>query len=370
MTLRVSGIEFQHKCENSPRVWVVGLVMKFLRAIRNLLFSQGGLKVGYFENERRLRLPWIVGALSRVVDRKVLRVQWLVKPRSESCLGFANRGDLIEMALGQVSLGSETLRASRIVKRENPMTFGLGVYWKYELAGMVTSGLISGAEDPRIFEYREQLWIYYQVWDFIDGDTSLYIFAPKSGQTYRLKSPNRVQGKNWTPLVFKNDLYFVTSFEPFVLMKADLYRESADSAILLESVEFALTNPEAWANRSRDVSGIGAVRGGTRLVEIAPGVMGGFTHINVGGRFEKSHQIGYVELDMNARTLKHCEITKQKLNLLAAPYGLELEGNDEIAVTFNCSVGSVHNEYQPVVNRRAVFGVGELKEFVKSVNAK
>jgi hypothetical protein len=111
----------------------------------------------------------------------------------------------------------------------------------------------------------------------------------------------------------------------------------------------------------RDNFGFGAIRGGTSLVEIEPGVFAGFTHINKGGRFEKSHQIGYLEINLTLKKVKHREITKQKLNLLTAPYGIDLMENTKIRINYNCSVGSVSNQYQPITNRKSTFLLSDLR---------
>jgi hypothetical protein len=190
----------------------------------------------------------------------------------------------------------------------------------------------------------------------------MFIFNPAKNLTFELRIAKEFGGKNWIPFEFQNNLFFVYSFEPLSVYKAKTVIEAGTNFIEFEPVESKLAlssdSNEAW----RDKSGIGSIRGGTPLVETEPGKFIGFTHINKGGKLEKSHQIGYVEIDLVNNEIKHREVTKSKLNLLTAPYGLELLEGGRVSVTYNCSVGSVHNQFQPITNRKSIFYMSDLSQ--------
>ena len=312
---------------------------------------------------------------SRLLDRHILKVEWIVKPKSESDSGATSRGDLIEMAKSARHLGDQKLTVSRIIKRSNEEPFGIGIYWRLVAGNYISTGLINLGEDPRIFIYRSELWVYYQEWNSIKARMDLFIFSPMNGKRYQLFGSDEMGGssysgftlgKNWAPFVRADKLHFVSAFEPLRICSIDPSSIDLDlvpdgASVVVKDVKFELTNSEDWHRRSLGSSGIGAVRGGSGLEEIGPDIFGGFTHMNHGGKYEKSHQIGYVELDFNSLTLKHRELTKLKLNLLSAPYGIELKGANEIKVSFNCSVGSVSNLDKPITNKTAVFILDELR---------
>jgi hypothetical protein len=284
-----------------------------------------------------------------------------VKPIDTVTLTPSTRGDLVEMAIGAVSINGSTLTASRIKKRSERNPFGIAVRWSFDSNLTSRNGFITYAEDPRIFIFQGELWLYYQIYIQSKSDCQIFIFNPLRNQTIELKVDREFSGKNWAPFDYRGELYFVYSFEPFVLYRSKTIPHEGINFMDLESENSAIFTTDGMDGERRDNSGIGAIRGGTALIEIEPGTFAGFTHINKGGRFEKSHQIGYVEIDLLKKKIKHREITKLKLNLLTAPYGINLLNSQEICVTYNCSVGSVANQYQPISNRKSTFVLNDLR---------
>jgi len=299
--------------------------------------------------------------LSYWLDLKLLRTRWVVKPLETSNLTPTTRGDLVEMAIGDVNIKGRSLSTSRIVLRSNNNSYGIAVKWKLNSGLNSRAGFINLGEDPRIFVFRGELWFYYQIAIQGTGDCQLYIFNPEQNLTLQLRTEKNFSGKNWVPFEFRGELHFVYSYVPFILYRAKVVPHEGVRFIDLEIVDTRLFTMEAMNLEWRDNFGFGAIRGGSSLIEIEPGIFAGFTHVNKGGEFEKSHQIGYLEIDFSLKTVKHREITKQKMNLLTAPYGINLIENTKICLSYNSSVGSVSNQFQPITNRSSTFLLSDLR---------
>jgi len=303
----------------------------------------------------------IVFIMSHWLDERLLRTHWIVKPIDTATVTPATRGDLVEMAIGELSIDGSTLTASRINRRCNENPYGIAVKWNFDSQLTSRAGFIVLAEDPRIFIFQGELWLYYQIAIQGESDCQIFIFNPLRNQTIELSVASGFRGKNWAPFEYRGGLYFVYSLEPFILYRSKTVPQKGIDFMELELEDSAIFTTEGMDGNWRDHSGFGAIRGGTSLVEIEPGVFAGFTHINKGGRFEKSHQLGYLEIDLSKKKIKHREITKLKLSLLTAPYGIDLLNSKEISVTYNCSLGSVANQYQPVTNRKSTFTLSDLR---------
>ena len=330
-------------------------------AVRHFLYPSKANYRGPLEFTPNIVFAQFVFLLSYWSDLKLLRTRWVVKPLETLTLTPTTRGDLIEMAIGDLSINGSTLVTSRILKRSNKNSYGIAVRWNLDSGLNSRAGFITLAEDPRIFVFQGELWLYYQIPIQGASDCQLFIFNPLRNLTIQLRVDRDFSGKNWAPFEFGGELHFVYSFAPFILYRAKVVPYEEAHFIDLEIVDCAMFTMEGLDAEWRDNFGFGAIRGGTSLVEIEPGVFAGFTHINKGGRFEKSHQIGYLEINLTLKKVKHREITKQKMNLLTAPYGIDLMENTKIRINYNCSVGSVSNQYQPITNRKSTFLLSDLR---------
>lgn len=316
-----------------------------------------------FSKSRAVILRLIVQVIS-YLDKKILNVPWHLSPLVTEFASQISRGDLIEMAMGKRTLGDHQLHAHRIIKRSNPEPYGICTFWSFSSPEGESQGFIEHAEDPRIFTFQSSLWLYYQIYDHDQNDVCIYIFNPLRKITYELKIEGRPHGKNWVPFEFQGNLYIIYSYEPFRLYKVNSDQDWAFSTTLnLVEVGMNFIWRSGQSTNYRITENIGVIRGGSALVEYEPGVFLGFTHVNKGGIFEKSHQIGFIEVNMHSFEIQHLEVSKMRFNLLAAPYCVELVDYDRISVHYNCSIGSVINQNQPVVNKLSTFSISELRKF-------
>lgn len=329
-------------------------------------FKPRTLTIGPLEPRLDLWVAWVVSKVSRKLDKIILNIRWELEPIKIQQLTNSTRGDLIEMALSETRSGNQVLNAERIVRRSNQEIFGIGVYWKYLRDSLEFSGMIPLGEDPRTFVFGSKLWIYYQVWDKKKSAGVTYIFCPENKITLRLIFKGKKAGKNAVPFVYENRLYFIYSIDPLSIYLAQDFDKIVKNELKLS--EFDLESFETFGIQSqyKDSNGIGIIRGGTSLIDIAGGIFIGFTHTNPGGKYEKSHQIGCIMIDFHGRKVIHKYLTKQKINLLAVPYGISMTEMNEISVTFNTSIGSIHNVLQPIVNLTAIFSTDALLNYIKS----
>ena len=71
---------------------------------------------------------------------------------------------------------NDALWAERIVNRDDEYISGIAVYWRFHSEFSRKSGVIAEAEDPRVFSYLNNLYIYYQKFSPEKNDCEVFIF--------------------------------------------------------------------------------------------------------------------------------------------------------------------------------------------------
>jgi len=78
---------------------------------------------------------------------------------------------------------------------------------------------VSGYEDPRLFKYRNSYWIICTKIDK-NGQRLIIFDINNSSKEYELKYKNRNKvEKNWLPFVVNDELYFLYSIDPYIVLK-------------------------------------------------------------------------------------------------------------------------------------------------------
>ena len=128
----------------------------------------------------------------------------------------------------------------------------------------------TGPEDPRYFTYRDRLWCVCN--GPLRGDPSIramHLLDLEGKRSVPLtlegERPRAVE-KNWSPMIVKEELWFVYSVQPLCILK-------------LVSTESGRCRIIHGAPRGPVPSD--SVRGGTPLIELRDGWYGGFGHIGV-----------------------------------------------------------------------------------------
>lgn len=99
-------------------------------------------------------------------------------------------------------------------------------------------GWDSGPEDARVFEYRSEVWIIFNMLREATGrQMHLYnvtkgLNTPSEPIQLKLEGiPARPVEKNWTPFVFEDQLYFIYLFVPLVLLQYAPSAELSDTHV-------------------------------------------------------------------------------------------------------------------------------------------
>jgi hypothetical protein len=85
-----------------------------------------------------------------------------------------------------------------------------------------------GVEDPRLFQYGGDLWIYAHFRGFLGECTHSPIIMPAKEpfsveKIIKLKTANmRYVEKNWMPFEYNRELYFVYDISPHIILKCDM----------------------------------------------------------------------------------------------------------------------------------------------------
>jgi len=99
------------------------------------------------------------------------------------------------------------------------------------------------AEDPRVFIYREYVYVLFITTlcaSFLGYERGLAVtpfddFQPVCLHFPGMKKGLRVSEKNWAPLVVKDHLYFVYVIEPLIVLKYDLNANGSCAVIVNET---------------------------------------------------------------------------------------------------------------------------------------
>jgi hypothetical protein len=128
-------------------------------------------------------------------------------------------------------------------------------------------------EDPRCFFLNGYPCVYAIVFNTTHGWLNK-IYLGITNRWYTLWLPrNLSQGKNWTPFVRNNEIYFIHEFAPFRLLKIEL--ENLEDSFLKATVVYELDN----TGETSGTDGYSIYRGGSNGLE-SGNIIYGFGHTN------------------------------------------------------------------------------------------
>ena len=128
---------------------------------------------------------------------------------------------------GQSHVGIQFFTIDRTVTP--PQWIANGVPQLLPIKTDIIPGWDSGPEDARVFEYRSEVWIIFNMLREATG-RQMHLYNVTNGlkapdtqsEPIQLKLegiPTRPVEKNWTPFVFEDQLYFIYLFVPLVLLQ-------------------------------------------------------------------------------------------------------------------------------------------------------
>ena len=105
-------------------------------------------------------------------------------------------------------------------------------------------------EDPRVFEFSQEYYVYYQIWNSEIGSTELYIteLSCEPRATYKICNEILFHGKNWSPFEINGKLYFVHTYDPFFILEAPVKSEWFNNEIHVKIKDDSAVPKWEWSD--------------------------------------------------------------------------------------------------------------------------
>ncbi len=307
----------------------------------------------------RQRLSRLVNLLNVKLSSSVVRVNWTIKPTIVEAIHGPESSSITPFAYSSGVVKGENLQTFRVICHLEDAASINSTTWMLETSEVSTCGIIADAEDARVFQFKGQLFIYFQEsFRNVDGsqDCRIFVFDPRTSISRLVESPLSFSGKNWIPYEESGNLYFIYSLQPLIIMKVVSWGDSLLSTTIVHD-ESNFTNQEvSWGDEN---GSFGAIRGGSQLLRVADGFYIGFTHVTPSGILKFSHQAGVLLFNSREKTFKHKTLTKLKPGLLVDPFGIEIYG-DRIRMIFSYSVNNPHEKHSIVGSSISTFNFRDL----------
>lgn len=256
---------------------------------------------------------------------------------------FQKKELAVQFAYSEVSTKESKYFAYRELSRttNNPWDNTKIVYGKQILRKKIF--VIPRGEDPRLFFFRQEPWLYIQIFSELERDVEIRIRNLVTDIEYKLRSPLGFNGKNWVPFEKNNDLYFIYSLEPLVILRMSFDNQGIPG--LEEVLSTSSFNP-GW-DTNFDNS-IGRIRGGTPGINLKERIIG-FTHQVHDVPNYQFHTLGLFTLNLNDFKLELIALSKLSPGYLIDPYGIVFS-RDKILLYCTVVEGDLHNADSDVAN--------------------
>lgn len=297
--------------------------------------------------------------LGQSISKSVVRVKWIIKPISVSSLHKPGSGSLTPFAYSCAVVGIHKLECYRVIIHLGTTSFINSTIWSFNNSEVTVGGIIENAEDARVFQYNEKLYIYYQVpYRNTDGtqDCRVFIFDPITSKSQQVLCPFAFTGKNWIPFEDSGALFFIYSLQPLVVLKVTSWHvKNLSTQVVSDEGNFS-NKSVTWGD---DQDAFGSIRGGSQLLQISENEFLGFTHITPRGILKFSHQAGAILYNSKQNSFKHLTLTVLKPGLLIDPFGIEVNGTN-VRMIYSYSVNNPHEVSSIVGSSVATFKISDL----------
>jgi hypothetical protein len=283
--------------------------------------------------------------------------QCLPCPSRYQVRSFHEKETNVRFAYSEIELGQSCYFAFRDLSRmgNNPWDATKVVYGNKSLKK--ENSLILQGEDPRLFFFKQEPWIYFQIYNSVKSDVEIRIRNLLTNTELLLHSPFDFNGKNWVPFEKDEQLHFIYSLEPLVILRLIIDEEGSPK---LQQVLSSKKFTPSW--KTDFDNSIGRVRGGTPAVKFHKNVIG-FTHEVHDIPNYQFHSLGLFMLNLESFKLHLIPISKMVPGFLIDPYGIKLSRNK---VSLFCSVveGDLHLQNSNVANIVISFQLKKLAKFL------
>jgi hypothetical protein len=270
---------------------------------------------------------------------------------------FQRKEQSVQFAFSEVTTNASKYFSYRALSRtaNNPWDATEIVYGKQIVRKKVF--VIPNGEDPRLFFYKQEPWLYFQIFNELESDVEIRVKNLKSDIEYNLRSPLGFNGKNWVPFEKNGELHFIYSLEPLVVLKMSI--DSQGNHGLEQILSTKDFNPGWETNFDKS---IGQVRGGTPGVIFGKRIIG-FTHQVHNAPNYQFHTLGLFTLNSNNFELELIALSELSPGFLIDPYGINLSKKN---IHLYCSVveGDLHSANSDVANVVFSFKTKKLKSWL------
>jgi hypothetical protein len=183
---------------------------------------------------------------------------------------------------------------------------------------------IPRGEDPRVFVYNEEVYVYYQIYSFDIQTTEIYIMelSSESRQTFKISHDSLFMGKNWSPFEKTGTLYFVHTYDPFFIIKIPKKNEWLDGKIKIKIKDESEIPEWEWSD-DPERGFVTEFRGGSRGISINNYIyfFGHRTH----KKNQMKHTVFIAQLDFQKNIVDFIEINNEPdFNIISDPFGVNL----------------------------------------------
>jgi hypothetical protein len=196
---------------------------------------------------------------------------------------------------------------------------------------------IPRGEDPRIFEYNGEIYVYYQIFSFEIQTMEIFILelSNESRRNYKISHDSLFLGKNWSPFELKGTLYFVHTYDPFFVLEIPKKDEWVDGEIKVKIKDESDIPEWKWVDAGRGF--VTEFRGGSRGIGINNYIyfFGHRTH----RKNQLKHTVFIARLDFQKNIVDFVDLNNEpNFNIISDPYGVNLYG-DTIEIDITLSQG-------------------------------
>ena len=323
---------------------------------------------GYLENSNltpsRMKKYLILrrfkdSALKSFIDEVAYNFPFTVSYRIRD---FQSKKQSVQFAYSEVFVKKSTYFAFRELSRtaNNPWEETKIIYGKNFIRKKIFT--IPCGEDPRLFFYKQEPWLYIQIYNESERDVEIRVRNLVNGVEYKLHSPLDFNGKNWVPFEKNDELHFIYSLEPLVVLKMSFDKQGIPG---LQQVLSPTRFRPSWGINF--ANSIGRIRGGTPGINFEENILG-FTHKVHDAPNYQFHTLGLFTLNLNDFELKLVEISKLSPGFLIDPYGVAFSKRRMLLF---CSVveGDLHSLNSNVANIVFSFKQNTLRNWISKLNS-
>ena len=132
-----------------------------------------------------------------------------------------------------------------------------------------------GYDDPKLFNYRNRIFLYFQRPFRYKGkaDCEICLYDPHLNKVYKIYSPLKFNGKNWIPMSGLNSLIFIYSVYPLIILKVVNLNKGRMKVI--NKIEKGIK--PSWNTKDIALSFVGSKRGGSPVVKV-----NNYTYLGIG----------------------------------------------------------------------------------------